>query len=276
MINHVNFDPANPEPGIFDISNDIYRSSKAINKSKLDHIESSPGVYQWSLNAPSDPEKMKALDFGTAIHAKVLEPDLFYSQYISEPIVNKRTNVGKDEIKKFYKKNPNATIITADDFTKLRYMYDSIYAHPTARNLLEKDGLYESSIFWTDEETGELCKVRPDKVLTNENIIVDLKKTDYINNFSKSIEEFRYHVQDAMYSDGYYNHFGDYPTFALIAVSSTISCGKYPVRVFILSDKNKEEGHRLYRKNMLTYSQCKKTDEWNGFEIIDRPRWAKD
>lgn len=53
-----------------------------------------------------------------------------------------------------------------------------------------------------DEETGELCRIRPDKWLNEHNVIVDVKKVADMDRFARHIEEFRYHVQDAMYREG--------------------------------------------------------------------------
>ncbi len=48
---------------------------------------------------------------------------------------------------------------------------------------------------------------------------------------SRHIEEFRYHVQDAMYREGAQQTTGDPHGFFFLAVSETIDCGRYPVRV---------------------------------------------
>lgn len=57
-------------------------------------------------------------------------------------------------------------------------------------------------MYWNDEETGELCRIRPDKWLNEHNVIVDVKKVADMDRFARHIEEFRYHVQDAMYREG--------------------------------------------------------------------------
>ena len=57
------------KPGIYyDISNEDYHHGLGISKSQLYLISKMPAEYIWSKEAPVDEEKIKALDFGTAIH----------------------------------------------------------------------------------------------------------------------------------------------------------------------------------------------------------------
>ncbi len=69
-----------------------------------------------------------------------------------------------------------------------------------------------------------------------------------------------------MYRDGFQQVTGETPGFFFLAVSDTIDCGRYPVRVFELDAADVDEGHRLYRRDLNTYHQCRITDEWGGVE----------
>ncbi|MBN5442985.1 PD-(D/E)XK nuclease-like domain-containing protein, partial [Serratia marcescens] len=167
------------------------------------------------------------------------------------------------------------TVMDAEQGRKLQLMRDSVMAHPAARWMLEADGNCESSFYWTDPETGELCRCRPDRHLSDHPVIVDVKKVADMDRFARHIEEFRYHVQDAMYRDGFQQVTGETPGFFFLAVSETIDCGRYPVRVFELDAADVDEGHRLYRRDLNTYHQCRITDEWGGVEKIQRPAWVR-
>ena len=265
------------KPGLYlDLSNEDYHSGPGISKSGLDLIAENPSAFKWQQNAPVDQEKLKALDMGTALHCIMLEPDEFKDRFIVAPEFNGRTNDGKAEKKAFYEESESLgkTIMTAEEGRILPLMRESAMAHPTARWLFEQEGNNESSIFWSDEETGELCRIRPDRMLKNRPIIVDVKKVDGIDRFQRHVEEFRYHVQDAMYSEGFYKHFNEWPQFWFVAISSTISAGRYPVDVFDLTTDWKEAGAELFRRDLNTYHQCKTQDEWLHVHTIQRPRWA--
>lgn len=94
------------------------------------------------------------------------------------------------------------TVMDAEQGRKLKLMRDSAMAHPAARWMLEAPGHCEASMYWNDDETAELCRIRPDKWLNEHNVIVDVKKVADMDRFARHIEEFRYHVQDAMYREG--------------------------------------------------------------------------
>lgn len=266
------------DPGLyFDISNEAYHAGPGVSKSQLDDIAINPAVYQWRKRAPQDEEKLQALDMGTALHCLLLEPEEFDSRFIVAPEFNRRTNEGKANEKAFLKDcaGLGMTVMDAEEGRKLMLMRDSAFAHPAARWLLEADGHQEASIYWDDEETGELCRIRPDKFLTGQPVIVDVKKVADMARFSRHVEEFRYHVQDAMYRDGFYQHFNEYPQFVFIAVSESIDCGRYPVRTFQLHAEDVDAGHQLYRRDLNTYHHCRASNTWGGVEELRRPAWAR-
>lgn len=266
------------DPGLYlDIPNEAYHSGAGVSKSQLDDIAINPAVFQWRRIAPQDEEKLQALDMGTALHCLLLEPQEFDQRFIKAPAFNRRTNAGKDAEAAFLAdcRHTGKTVLDHEDHRKLMLMRDSAFAHPAARWLLEADGNQEASVYWDDEETGELCRIRPDKFLTGQPVIVDVKKVADMARFARHVEEFRYHVQDAMYRDGFYQHFNEYPQFVFIAVSESIDCGRYPVRTFQLHSEDVDAGHQLYRRDLNTYHQCRISNSWGGIEELRRPAWAR-
>ncbi len=267
------------EPGIYhDISNADYHAGDGVSKSQLDDIAINPAIFQWKKSAPIDTEKLAALDMGTALHCLLLEPEEFTSRFIEAPEFNRRTTDGKAAEKAFMEENKESgkTIMDAEQARKLKLMRDSAMAHPGAKLLLEAEGYCESSIYWNDAETGELCRIRPDKFLTSRPMIIDVKKTADIAKFPRSIEEYRYHVQEAMYCEGFKAQHGAAPAFAFLVVSETIDCGRYPVRLYLLDDEDHDVGYELFRRDLLTYHNCRSNNAWGlGFETIQRPYWAR-
>ncbi len=265
-------------PGIYhDISNEDYHAGDGVSKSQLDMIAVDPSLLPWQKAAPVDTEKLQALDMGSALHCLILEPEEFDKRFVKEPKVDLRTTKGKAEMAEFKAsiEGMNITSVPDEDWRKLALMHGSALAHPAARWLLEQAGHCESSHYWIDEETGELCRTRPDKQLTNFPILADVKKVSDMSRFARHIDEFRYHVQDAMYREGAKHTTGEEHRFVFIAVSESIDCGRYPVRVFELDAYDKDEGLRLFRRDLNTYHQCRASNEWGGVEIIKRPEWAR-
>jgi len=266
------------DPGLyFDISNEAYHAGPGVSKSQLDDIAINPAIYQWRKRAPQDEVKLKALDMGTALHCLLLEPHEFDQRFVVAPKFDRRTFEGKQRAARFLEVNGQSgkTVLEPEEHRKLLLMRDSTFAHPAARWLLEADGHQEASIYWDDEETGELCRIRPDKFLTGQPVIVDVKKVADMARFARHVEEFRYHVQDSMYRDGFYQHFNEYPQFVFIAVSESIDCGRYPVRTFQLHAEDVDAGHQLYRRDLNTYHHCRASNTWGGVEELRRPAWAR-
>ncbi|EHH8899334.1 TPA: exodeoxyribonuclease VIII [Salmonella enterica subsp. enterica serovar 1,4,[5],12:i:-] len=267
------------EPGIYyGISNENYHAGSGVSKSQLDDIADTPALYLWRKNAPVDTTKTKTLDLGTAFHCRVLEPEEFSNRFIVAPEFNRRTTAGKEEEKAFLMEcaSTGKTVITAEEGRKIELMYQSVMALPLGQWLVESAGHAESSIYWEDPETGILCRCRPDKIIPEFHWIMDVKTTADIQRFKTAYYDYRYHVQDAFYSDGYEAQFGVLPTFVFLVASTTVECGRYPVEIFMMGEEAKLAGQQEYHRNLRTLADCLNTDEWPAIKTLSLPRWAKE
>ena len=251
-----------------------YHAGPGVSKSHLDLIAKAPALLLWSRSAPY--VGSPTMDLGTAFHTLVLEPERFACEYVVAPDVDRRTKDGKAEWADFVAATETGglTVIAADDRERLAHMRASLYAHPVARNLLTADGDVEASIYWTDPETGELCRCRPDKLVPSRRVILDVKTADDVDRFDKSLANYRYHVQHAHYTDGVQTELGGEWAFLFIVVSTSLSAGRYPVRVFQLDPTAVDAGARERRENLNAYAASRRSDRWPGIEILSLPRWA--
>lgn len=265
------------KPGYYPgIEADDYHRGEGVSKSILDLVDIAPALVQWSRDAPRDEDAVAAVDIGSAFHTLILEPDTFDDRYAFAPDVDRRTTRGKQAYADFLAEAERKPVLNAEQVRQLTLMRDSAMAHPYARMLLEEEGDVEPSIYWIDHETGLLCRCRPDKRLKNRRIIVDVKTTGEMERFAASIEDYRYHVQDAFYSEGDACHFGaPLDAFVFLVVSTARDRARYPVRVFVLGDHDKDEGRVEFRRNLTTYAECKRRGVWPGIESISRPAWAR-
>ncbi|EAS4272262.1 exodeoxyribonuclease VIII [Salmonella enterica] len=271
--------PDDIQPGIYyDIPNEAYHAGPGVSKSQLDDIADTPAIYLWRKNAPVDTEKTKSLDTGTAFHCRVLEPEEFSKRFIIAPEFNRRTSAGKEEEKTFLEEcaRTGRTVLTAEEGRKIELMYQSVMALPLGQWLVESAGYAESSVYWEDPETGILCRCRPDKIIPEFHWIMDVKTTADIQRFRTAYYDYRYHVQDAFYSDGYRAQFGEIPTFVFLVASTTTECGRYPVEIFMMGEEAKLAGQREYRRNLQTQAECLNNDEWPAIKTLSLPRWAKE
>jgi len=266
------------KPGVyFSLSNADYHKGVGISKSQLDDVAINMAIYQWRKDAPEDEEKKVPLTMGTALHCALLEPDAFTDRFICKPDFNRRTNTGKDEEKAFLSEmlGSGKTVLTPENWRKLQLMRDSAFAHPSARWLLEKPGHSEASMYWTDTQTDQLCRIRPDRFLSSMPVIIDVKKVADMSRFPRHIAEFRYHVQDAFYREGFKQNYGEFPSFVFIVVSESIECGRYPVRVYSLNPYDVDVGRYLFRRDLQTFADAQASRNYNGIEEITRPEWDK-
>lgn len=255
------------------LSNADYHAHPAISKSGLDKIAKSPAHYKAAREA--EHEGSDALVFGSAFHDYILLPATFQTAYtVLPPDFNGRTKEGKAMLESIHQSGQ--TVLKAEWLTAIEGMAAAIAAHPKASALLQ-GGRAEQSIFWTDEDSGIDCRCRPD-YLHPGGIIVDLKSTTDASpeEFARSVAKYRYHVQDAFYSEGYYQATGQWPRgFVFIAVEKT---APYAVACYSLDDDAKAYGHELFRRDLETLLEAEKSQEWTAYsqeiETLSLPAWA--
>ena len=264
------------EPGYYtDISNAAYHGGPGVSKSQLDLLHTCPALLQWAKAAPEDEEKKSSLNVGDAVHAILLEPERFTAEYVAWSGANRSTKEGKAEWAEFEANLNGRTVLTQEENRKIQLIRESVLAHPHARWIVEADGDVEASIYWNDPATGLLCRCRPDKLINKFGWIVDVKTTADMSKFARSVYDYRYHVQDPFYSDGYHEHFGEAPAgFVFLVVSTSIDCGRYPVRLFVLDNEAKSIGRKTYQNDLATLYGCQKSGEWPAIETLSLPRWA--
>ncbi|MGH2624754.1 MAG: PD-(D/E)XK nuclease-like domain-containing protein, partial [Sphingobacterium sp.] len=167
-------------------------------------------------------------------------------------------------------------ILEAKQHDLVTAMRDSVLAHPTAQAYLTSDGKSEQSIFW--EKDGISLKCRPDRMPNIEtfgHVLVDLKKVGDIDHLERSIQQFRYHVQAAFYSDAYHQLMGSYPRFIFIAVGERRSIGRHPVRVFELPVDWVDDGREEYLSDLEAVKELNEFGSGLDVEVMRRPKWTR-
>lgn len=237
-----------------DLDNACYHATNAISKSTLDMAATDLYAPMWAKSCPQDEVKIKTFDFGDAMHAILLEPDRLKSDFVAMPALNLRTNAGKEAKAEFVEEHQGKAILTYDEHRKLNLMFESVMAYKPARDRIEASGVAERSYFWTDSQTGLKCKCRPDKYIQDQLLLVDVKTTPELSKFTYSVQDYRYHVQDAWYCDGVSNFDGPVEMEFLV-VQKTVSIGRYPVALVKLPIELIEYGRAIYRENLNRYAE---------------------
>lgn len=258
-------------------TNAEYHASEGIGKSSLFNMSKSPEYFKWRLDNPE--EDKQALIFGSAFHKAVLEPDEFDSEFVVYPNCDRRTKEGKSIYKQFLAVADGRDMITDDEWAQICAMREKVLQNPYAVALLK--GEIETSYYWTDQITGELCKCRPDitRRFQSTNIVVDLKSCLHADteSFMRDCIKYGYDLQSAMYKEGVDIITGIPHTFVFIAVEKA---EPYSVNVLQADDLFIKRGYDLFREYLGLYAECKKTNSWygyNGFSgyinTLSLPRW---
>ena len=261
------------QTGIYsDISNHDYHSGPGCSKSQLDLVNECPALLLWSKKAPVS--FSEAAETGTALHTMLLEPGLFWERYALGPDHGRRSNAEKEAWEDFESGLGKKSAITRDDYHILREMRESVLAHPEAAALLRlPSALAEHSAYWCDSDTGLLCRCRPDLWVPQHGVVVDVKTTDDVQKFKWAIRDYRYDVQNAFYKDGIEAATGiSVQAFLFLVIGKKREMGRYPVRVFELSQHDVDAGRFKYKQDLAVVAECQRLGVWPGIQSIEVPK----
>lgn len=299
-------------PGVSKSSLDIVRRSLA-------HFKHA----QEQRAAGAEREETAAMRVGSAEHGILLEPDQFDKEYalpfdadewpdalntmddlkarLKEhglPVSGKKSDLIDrlreadpsvqilDDLKAMHAEDAaGKTILTPAQWRDVRGMRDAALENPRLCNLLtDPRGMAELSAYWRDEETGLLCRCRPD--LWVGDVVLDVKTTDDAREdaFRRSVEKWRYYVQAALYLDGLRQaaeQAGGLPDglevpryFVFGAIEKR---APYLNAAYVLDATSMDIGRREYREDLDALASAVRTDEWPGYpsevQPISLPEW---
>jgi len=254
------------QPGVYDISIEDYHSSSAISRSGIMQFKRSPLHYFSSKIYPRD--ETQHMVFGNAVHTYILECDQFNDRYFVSPKVNRTTKAGKQQWEEILQEAGSRTILQEDVFNDIQSIAKAFRSEPLAHKLVE-NAKFEKSIFWQDEESGLMCKARPDIWQTN--MICDLKTASdaSLPEFSRSMANYGYHIQAAMIRDGLRAVCNqDIEDFGFIVVEKSYP---FAIGVYLLDKDALEIGAQEYKfllKQLKQYTEQvnEKTTRWPGYK----------
>ncbi|UNY40260.1 exonuclease [Paracoccus phage vB_PmaP_KLEP18-1] len=259
-------------PGIhLNIPNKDYHAGAGVSKSGLWQIHKfSPAHYAY---AP--PEERNHFDIGEAGHIAVLEPDTFEARVHCGPEDRrgKKWLAAKDECDA-----AGWLLLTSGDYDKALKIRDTIHADTTLNHLITRgDRMIEASGYWTDPQTGMLCRCRPDLWRRDLRLQIDLKTTVSARqeDFARSVVNYGYHAQEAFYTDGWSQTGNQVDAFLFVAVEKK---DPFCFSLYELPPSIVDEGRAIMRKSLGRYAECVATQTWPGYatgvQELTFPRWS--
>jgi exodeoxyribonuclease VIII len=241
------------EPGIYaGLSFLDYCNINAINRSSLSLVKQSLLHYRYQSAADETP----SLRFGSLCHHGRLEPHQLASLYVvlpqfeldaanvtkaGEQTQSKATSYYKKRKEEFLALHPGKQEVSQEWINNMIGVVKSVEEHPIAGKWFSQ-GHPELTLVWKDPDTGLLCKARLDWLHTNNpagsatlpvgvlkgknrhhlikeaETLVDLKTTQDCLGFY--LDKYDYHLQAAMYSDGWEELTGQTLPFGFAVVES--------------------------------------------------------
>lgn len=239
-----------------DMSNEDYHGSPGISKSSLDMVNKS---INHLLNRQEVRKETPQMVLGTAVHAAILEPNLWPDGFVRGPDADMRTKEWKDARSAL---PAGVKLMKPADYDKVEQMAVAALSHPdpVIGYIKNMQGIAEGSLFQRHPQTGLLIKCRPDFLSPEHKVIVDVKTTKNASpeDFAKSCGQFRYDVQAAMYTDMVTREFGGEWKFVFIAVENQ---PPFNVGVYVLSPQDLDFGSVIYNQDIAKYAQW-----YDGYE----------
>lgn len=181
------------EPGIYyDISNEDYHADPAIGSTSVKAISVSPA------NLYFNPFKgSKSAHIGTAIHAALLEPELFKKDFYSLPDADRRSAAYKEAVREY----GADFVLVGSEVETVNRMVESSRLNVDFTDYVRSPGRSEVSMFARCDVTGLDLKCRFDRLSDSYAYPLDVKscKDASERGFSQAFGKWHYHIQAAFY-----------------------------------------------------------------------------
>lgn len=258
-----------------------YHSIAAMSAGGLKRMRQSPAHFygqQLDPNRPPHGEPTPAMKAGTLFHVALFEPGEIASRYVIKP---EGMSFASKEGKAWRDAQPaGVETIDADALAKAKTQARNVRANADVAALMS-EGLPEASAFWIDEQTGELCKCRPDwcSPAGDGVVLVDGKSCPDASpdGFARTAWNMGYLHTAAWYIDGFQAATGQRVygyVFAAVEHDWPHVAAPYMVPDDVL-ELARAENRRL----LNLYASCKQSGEWPGYStginLITLPAWAQ-
>lgn len=275
-----------PDPGVYyDVSFDAYLQWAAMSASAIDwglvSMEHLKGYVDGVLRKES-----QALDFGRAIHCKLLEPEHFDERFTvaksCEAILKSGENKGKacgctgtgvsDGKWLCGKHLPDFSpplskqILTPQEHAACQAIFIKIKAHPVVK-MLRSQGGCETTLSW--KWNGLACKSRMDKLIHADKkfprTVVDVKKVSLgkctTAECERSIGNYHYDVKAAFYCDAAQYVFDEPAEFIWVFVEDSFP---YSINVIHCDAETLQIGREKYQGVLFDWLKCLENGRYPG------------
>ena len=289
----------------------IYRKNDGVSQSELKEMLRSAAHWAARYGPDAQPTfPSAAMIMGTALHAKVLEPETFDKNFVDRGSKPKELTITElkaaledqqIEFKKTAKKPEleallypdgkpvdKRTSLSSEDFGMVCNMADALRTHDVAGRWFDpgrKNYRKANEVsLYVQEFEGSAVKGRLDRLEKTSDgrfLILDLKTTDDASPevFQKKAFNLGYHIQAAFYSDLVARVFDVDPEqvdFIFCAIERRAPQG---IKLYNASTQMLDYGRKQYRRALSDLSYCKSQQVFAGYsseiQTLTLPGWVK-
>lgn len=248
---------------IYDQSSEDYHASKAIGASTarlaLDSIQLFKDCRDGLLREPST----AATGFGTAFHARMLQPDLFQT-LVSEGPINEKTGscYGRDTkaFKVWEAENPGRLVVDSEEMASIAYMEERM---PAAVKAILRSPSARTEVSVYRDSAGLSLKCRPDHL--DGTVCTDLKTIDRIDNIGRAFRSHKYWFAQEWYKRLLREETGQPHTFQFIFAEKA---PPYRWRIVRTNAEVCEEAAMLVRGVLTMLSDAQERGNWHDTGAI--------
>jgi len=243
-----------------------YRSNPAITRSILEDYLRNPRLCQ-GMHITGEYQKPDSDSFrvGTAAHCLVLEPDEFTARYIVPPKMDRRTKEGKEAFSAFGREHAGKKFLDQEEFDLVHRMAEAVSQNACAQDLLWGA---EVEVVYRHNGTPLATQCRVDAVTPTH--VVDLKTTESLAKFKRSLWDLGYHRQAAWYLE----HVDPQLPFIFIAVEKS---APYAVGIFQIESRGLSMARDQLSDALARLADSIATNRWERdagvIETVNAPPW---
>ena len=251
--------------GLWNVPEEVYHAdATCLTNSGITQMLRSPLHWHAAFVDPNRPEKKKseALELGSAVHAALLEPDKFSTQYVKGLDLDKRCNANKDAHAAFQLENEGKVILDAKAYTQALSIHSAASQSPAAA--LFKGNGYAEVTGISQHHCGATVKSRMDYFNPETGIIVDIKTCEYASPaaFKKSVVNYGYHRQAAFYSWLVQSLGLPFQAFQIVAVEKSYP---YAIGVYTMDFEALQVGWWEVEPMIRLWQSCRLSGNWHGY-----------
>lgn len=251
--------------------------SPGVSSSQLKQIIQHSELHlRYSLDNPEprdeDYKRPSALLLGRVLHAVTFEAGTVDERFLFISVDNLSTKEGKaawqEAEQRAAEQGLELVRASRESFEKTA---NAIRTHRGWAVVTGSAPLVEASIFWHDQQTGTLCKVRPDNlnlwggISQKTPILADLKSAEDASDvaFRGAVKRYGYDLSAAMYCDGVLAWCKRQPAWYWLVFEKA---PPYATRIVFAGPKWLARGRTLYREALGRYTVAARSGVWPGYD----------